>query len=86
MATYSHIRNLKFDANFKGTKISKDEWESLINDTLDMTFLASVIDFKPKFNKSGYITKVNVEDLGEDGSALDLPYDLRDTKRFLDTR
>ena len=85
MATYSHIRNLKFDANFKGTKISKEEWNSLIDGTLDMTFLTSAIDFKPKFNKAGYTTKVNAKDSGEDNSALDLPYDLRDMKRFLDS-
>ena len=45
MATYSHIRNLKFDAKFKGVKISKEEWENLVNKTLRMTFLTSVIDF-----------------------------------------
>lgn len=86
MATYSHIRNLKFDANFKGTKISKDEWEHLISRSLYTTFLTTVIDFEPKFNKAGYITKVNAEDSGEDNSAIDLPYDLRIMKRFLDTR
>lgn len=86
MATYSHIRNLKFDANFKGTKISKDEWEHLISRSLYMTFLTTVIDFEPKFNKAGHITKVNAEDSGEDNSAIDLPYDLRIMKRFLDAR
>lgn len=85
MSTYSYIDNLKFDANFKGAKISKEEWDNLVNDTLDMTFLTSVIDFKPKFNKAGYVTKVNTKDSGEDNSALDLPYDLRDMKRFLDS-
>ena len=84
MATYSHIRNLKFDANFKGTKISKDEWEHLISRSLYATFLTTVIDFEPKFNKAGHITKVNAEDSGEDNSAIDLPYDLRIMKRFLD--
>ena len=83
MATYSYIDNLKFKANFKGTKISKEEWESLM-DTLDMTFLTSVIDFGPKYNKAGYVTEVNAEDSGEDDSALELPYDLRVMKRFLD--
>ena len=83
MATYSYIDNLKFKANFKGTKISKEEWESLM-DTLDMTFLTSVIDFGPKYNKAGYVTEVNAEDSGEDDSALELPYDLRIMKRFLD--
>ena len=84
MATYSHIKNLKFDADFKGTKIPKEEWESLMNKKLRMTFLTSVIDFEPKFNKAGYITKVNAEDSGADNSALYLPDDLRIMKRFLD--
>jgi hypothetical protein len=85
MATYSNINNLKFDANFKGTKISKEEWENLVNKMLRMTFLTSVIDFEPKFNKSGYVTKVNADYSGESDSALDLPYDMRDMKRFLDS-
>jgi hypothetical protein len=84
VSTYSHIRNLKFDAKFKGVKISKEEWENLVNKTLRMTFLTSVIDFEPKFNKSGYVTKVNADYSGEDDSALELPYDLRGMKRFLD--
>ena len=85
MATYSNINNLKFDANFKGTKISKEEWENLVNKMLNMTFLTSVIYFEPKFNKSGYVTKVNADYSGESDSALDLPYDMRDMKRFLDS-
>ena len=85
MATYSNINNLKFDANFKGTKISKEEWENLVNKMLHMTFLTSVIDFEPKFNKSGYVTKVNADYSGESDSALDLPYDMRDMKRSLDS-
>ena len=84
MATYSHIRNLKFDANFKGTKISKDEWEHLISRSLYTTFLTTVIDFEPKFNKAGYVTKVSVEYSVADDSALYLPDELRDMKRFLD--
>ena len=86
MSTYSYIDNLKFDANFKGAKISKEEWDNLVNDTLDMTFLTSVIDFKPKFNKAGHVTKVNAEDAGRDNSALYLPDELRVMKRFLDDR
>ena len=85
MATYSSIDNLKFDANFKGTKISKEEWENLVNKMLRMTFLTSVIDFEPKFNKAGYITKVNADYSGEDDSALELSYDLRIMKKFLDS-
>lgn len=85
MATYSSIDNLKFDANFKGTKISKEEWENLVNKMLRMTFLTSVIDFEPKFNKAGYITKVNADYSGEDNSALELSYDLRIMKKFLDS-
>lgn len=84
MATYSNINNLKFDANFKGTKISKEEWENLVNKTLRMTFLTSVIDFDPKYNKAGYVTKVSAEYSGADDSALYLPDELRDMKRFLD--
>lgn len=85
MSTYSHIRNLKFKANFKGTKISEEEWGSLINKKLYMTFLTSVIDFEPKYNKAGHVTKVNAEDSGADNSALYLPNDLRIMKRFLDS-
>lgn len=84
MATYSYIDNLKFQANFKGTKISEEEWDSLVSKKLDMTFLTSVIDFEPKYNKAGHVTKVNAEDAGRDNSALYLPDELRDMKRFLD--
>ena len=85
MATYSYIDNLKFKANFKGTAISQEEWDGLVNDTLDMTFLTSAICFEPKYSKAGYITKVSAGDQGEeDSSALYLPYDLRVMKRFLD--
>lgn len=84
MATYSHINNLEFKANFKGTKISEEDWDSLIDKKLYMTFLASVIDFDPKYNKAGHVTEVNAEDSGADNSALYLPDDLRVMKRFLD--
>lgn len=84
MATYSCINNLEFKVSFKGTKIPKEEWEGLVNKKLRMTFLTSVIDFDPKYNKAGYVTKVSAEYSGADDSALYLPDELRDMKRFLD--
>lgn len=84
MATYSCINNLEFKVRFKGTKIPKEEWEGLVNKKLRMTFLTSVIDFDPKYNKAGYVTKVSAEYSGADDSALYLPDELRDMKRFLD--
>lgn len=85
MGYYSSIDDFSFTSDFNGRLISLKDWNNLIEEQLENSFLTYVIKFRPELTFTGdYIKGLDCEVSYEDGKAYELASELRVFKKFMD--
>lgn len=84
MGYYSSIDDFSFTSDFNGRLISLKDWNDLIENQLEYSFLTYAIEFRPEMTFSGdYIKGIDCE-ICESGKAYELVSELQIFKKFMD--